>query len=185
MRSAILLTLFTMPPAYAADNLRCDLSREGKTETYSTAITEDGADTNSTGPDALGFGFDSSLGANTYLVVLEDFNRHRHVAFTGSRNAISPDGGILSFNDASISCRDVPATPPSLEPPSLPEKPDYLVCMLDEAHFKDGDLVGNPKRHLRKQYSVLVRVFRLKLRKKTRKLRSKFDMFPTILFMGL
>jgi hypothetical protein len=159
MRPLLLAALLIPAVAHADDSLRCDVSRAGKSETFSSSYSEGQAETqNNTSGDALGLGFDSSLSSSTYLVVLQDNNRQRRVAFTGSNAAITPDSSSsLSNGDSSIACRNVPAAKASSAlPPSVSEL-DYFVCMLDEAHMVNGSPDGDPKRHAMKQISPLAK----------------------------
>lgn len=150
MRALLSLLLLSASVAQADELLRCELARGGSaSERLESTVSDGSAEAQTKAPNAQGLALDSSVGPTSYFVVLDDVTRGRHAAFSGTSASISPEGARLSIGDASASCLRVPDSHTSLAPPPAAAVPDYFVCMLDDAHFVNGDIAETTRRLFR------------------------------------
>jgi len=138
MKTLALLILFSTS-AHAGDALECRLARGASPIFLKAPIVENQADVKTTDTSELGLGLDASLAPSSFLVVVQDDSHQKRLAFTGSPAGASSDASLLELGESQVQCAQRLEKVVSLAPPPPPAMPDYLVCMLDEARFVNGE----------------------------------------------
>lgn len=146
MRALLALALLAPPLAHAGESLRCDFARGSVRDSVAAEFSGPLASAKVEQPNAAQLALEASIDASSSFWTLDDVAATHRVAFSGTPEAMGLDGATLSLGATSVACRRQSSAAPSFALAPATPKPNYFVCMVDEARFQAGKL-AETKRH--------------------------------------